>query len=176
MGVKVARRDAEQNPPQRVGIIVPIGKIGGQRAFDRLVAAERTIEELRDGPMPVAHHRRQFEECAETFSRVAECLPTPAQHPEANREAFHVTKHCSNALPGRLEALGQGSAGRWKTVRQDKWLAHRSSPNFVDQPRRHPFDGVQDANARKNGVLGIDWIERIAGFVERGFTTRSPNL
>jgi hypothetical protein len=161
--------DGEQNPPQRVGIIVPIREIGGQRAFDRLVAAECAIEDLRDGTMPVTDHRLQFEECAEPFSRVAERFPTPAQRPEADCEAFHVAEYCRDARLGGREALDQGGASRRKTVWQDEWLSHRSSPNLVDRARRHPFDGVEDADAGEDGMLRIDRIQRVTGFVEGGF-------
>ena len=41
-----ALRHGKQHPPQRVGVIVPVEHVGGERTFHRLVVAECTLQSL----------------------------------------------------------------------------------------------------------------------------------
>src|SRR6266481_10167025 len=47
-------RDREEDPPQGRGVVVIIGEIGGQRAFDGFVVAEDPVQLLRQRQAPVA--------------------------------------------------------------------------------------------------------------------------
>src|SRR5258708_33595091 len=85
-----ALRHREQDPPHGVGIVMPIGEIGGQRTFQRLVAAERPIEDLADRSPPIANQRSQLEEGGDTFPWIAERLAPGTERSEAEREAVHV--------------------------------------------------------------------------------------
>ncbi len=171
-----ALRDREQDPPHRVGIVVPIGEIGGQRTFQRLVATERPIEDLADRSPPIANQRGQLEEGADTFARIAEGLAPAAERSEADRDAFHVAQHGGDARLGGREAIGQSSTGHRKAVGQNERLSDRSAPNLVDRACRHPFYGIENSDAREDGMLGIDRIAGVAGFMKGRFDQHVADL
>ena len=79
--------------------------------------------------------------------------PSTAARPdlaEGNRSA--KATRASEKPSGRMNGCPTGSAA-----------------NLVDRARRHPFDGIENADAGEDGVLGIDRISRITGFVEERF-------
>ena len=54
-----ALRDGERDPPQRAGIIVIIGEVGGESALHRFVVAEAAIKALCGRKAPAFHHRTE---------------------------------------------------------------------------------------------------------------------
>src|SRR5712691_9387412 len=49
--------ERKEHPPQGIGIVMIVGEIGGERAFDGLVVPEGAREHLAKRALPVAHQR-----------------------------------------------------------------------------------------------------------------------
>ena len=162
-------RHRKEDPPQRGGVVVIIGEIGRQRAFDRFVVAENPVELLRQRQPPVADGGKEFYQGADGLARVSKGVPALRERTDGGGEALHLSEQLVDSGAGLREALGQGAPRRIEIVRKHKGPAKRTAAGFVKIAGRNPFHGVDHAGPRQHAVFGIARIVGVAGFVQRTF-------
>ena len=137
--------EREEHPPQRIGIVVVIGEIGGERAFDGFVVPEGAIEHVRHRRPPIADQRAKLQQGREDLARIAQGAAPAAEHAEARGDRLGVAQHCLDPSASRGKARRQCRTRRRKTFREDEWRAHRAAAHLIETAGRHPLDGIEHA-------------------------------
>ena len=157
-------RKREIDPPQRGRVVMEIGQVGGDRAFDSFVVAEHVVELLRERQCPVAGIRKQFQQ---SFARIFRRVLALRDRRRGSDDPLHLTEQLVDALAGLWKTLGESLPRRLEVVGHQERLGQRTAARLIEVAGGNPGHLVDHAGARQHVMLGVARMLRVAGFVQR---------
>ena len=163
-----ALRHREQHPPQRVGVVVPVEHVGGERTLCGLVRAEGPVAVARRATAPARQQGAELQQRRQALERPVEGSAALAQC----AKTFEMPSISRSSVPdpGALcwKAVDQSLACLIGAFRQDEGDSDRAAAHLIHRSCRHPRHLVEHADLREHMVLGIGGVLRIACLVQRG--------